>query len=126
MKKLALLIPALILTFAFTACGNMGDEPKEAADSSQGAEPVIEVVQNNELVELTIGGNKADIGEAVSVEDTIVGGEFIVVITGGTDIRSNPIFIFDYDGNTLFKTHYLSNNGMVISAGLSNASFFMR
>ena len=39
--------------------------------------------------------------------------EYIIVIAGGTDINTFPIYIFDYNGNTLFKTYYLSNSGMV-------------
>ena len=49
----------------------------------------------------------------------IVSDEFIVIVTGGTDIRSNPIYVFDYNGNTLFKAYYLNNKGMVIAPGAS-------
>ncbi len=43
----------------------------------------------------------------------LVEDEYIIVVPGGTDINTFPVYIFDYSGNTLFKTYYLSNTGMV-------------
>jgi len=43
----------------------------------------------------------------------LVEDEYIIIVSCGTDVNTNKIFIYDYDGNTLFKTFYLSNTGMV-------------
>jgi hypothetical protein len=42
--------------------------------------------------------------------------EFIIVVTHGTDIRSNYLNILDYSGNILLEVYYLNNKGMVIDA----------
>ena len=67
--------------------------------------------------ELKINDNLTDFYGAVGFSNIIISDEFIVVITHGTDVRSHPIYIFDYNGNTLFKTYYLNNKGMVITSG---------
>lgn len=48
-----------------------------------------------------------------NIRQILVENEYIIVVLGGTDINSLTIFIYDHDCNTLFKTYYLSNTGMV-------------
>lgn len=49
----------------------------------------------------------------------LVEDEYIIVVTGGTDVNTDMLFIFDHDGNTLFKTYYLTNTGMVIGGHIT-------
>ncbi|MCI8387165.1 MAG: hypothetical protein HFE63_01700 [Clostridiales bacterium] len=62
-----------------------------------------------------INDNIIDIGAYMKIDQILVADEFVVITTGGTDINTFPIYIFDYNGKTLFKTYYLSNTGMVNS-----------
>ena len=62
---------------------------------------------------LKINDNIADIYFAW-FNQIIVLDDIIVITTGGTDIRSMRMYIFDFNGKTLFKTYYLNNKGMVI------------
>ena len=55
----------------------------------------------------------------VTFKQILVEDEYIIVITGGTDINTSVMHIFDYEGNTLFKTYYLSNTGMVITGSVT-------
>ena len=54
----------------------------------------------------------------VKFNQILVEDEYIIVVTGGTDVNTKTLFIFDYGGNTLFKTYYLSNTGMVIGGSV--------
>lgn len=47
------------------------------------------------------------------IKQIIVEDEYIIVIPNVMEVNRHPIFIYDYDGNTLFKTYYLSNSGMI-------------
>lgn len=43
----------------------------------------------------------------------VVVGDCIAIVTGGTDINSSHLYIFDAKGNPLFDTYYLTDKGMV-------------
>jgi hypothetical protein len=49
----------------------------------------------------------------------IVTDDIVIITTGGTDIRSMRMYIFDFAGNALFKTYYLNNKGMAIQGYIS-------
>ncbi|MCL2774381.1 MAG: hypothetical protein FWD71_13665 [Oscillospiraceae bacterium] len=47
-------------------------------------------------------------------DQIIVTDDFVIITTAGTDIRATQLYVFDFNGNTLFNTYYLNNKGMVI------------
>lgn len=49
----------------------------------------------------------------VRFRQILVEDEYIIIVSCGTDTHTDLIYIFDYNGNTLFKTFYLSTTGMV-------------
>ena len=65
---------------------------------------------------LAINGNKVDIEYLLWFGQIIVIDDIVIITTGGTDVRSMRLYIFDFNGNTLFKTYYLNNKGMVIDS----------
>jgi hypothetical protein len=67
---------------------------------------------------LKINDNKVDIPFAW-FDQIFVMDDIIIITTGGTDVRSTPIYIVDFNGKTLFKTYYLNNKGMVIDRPIS-------
>ena len=68
---------------------------------------------------LKINDNKVDMENFLWFDQIIVMEDIIVITTGGTDIRSTPIYIFDFNGKKLFETYYLNNKGMVIQRPVS-------
>lgn len=68
---------------------------------------------------LKINDNKVDIDTLLWFNQIFVMNDVIIITTGATDIRSTHLYIFDFNGNTLFKAYYLNNKGMVIQSSIS-------
>ncbi|MBO5671166.1 MAG: hypothetical protein J6S41_06415, partial [Clostridia bacterium] len=43
----------------------------------------------------------------------VIGNGALAVVTGGTDINSQHLYLFDGTGNLLFETYYLTDKGMI-------------
>ncbi len=43
----------------------------------------------------------------------VIGNGALAVVTGGTDINSQHLYLFDGEGNLLFETYYLTDKGMI-------------
>ncbi len=54
-----------------------------------------------------------------TIRQILVENEYIVVIYSLMEPNRYPIYIYDHDGNILFKTYYLSNTGMVTSGAVT-------
>ena len=49
----------------------------------------------------------------------VIGNGALAVVTGGTDVNSQHLYLFDGTGNLLFETYYLTDKGMIFNGILS-------
>lgn len=68
-----------------------------------------------------INGHAIDCLHVSTIRQILVENEYIVVIYSLMEPNRYPIFIYDHNGNTLFKTYYLSNTGMVNAGNVAVA-----
>ena len=49
----------------------------------------------------------------------VIDNDYLAVVTGGTDVQSQHLYLFDRTGNLLFETYYLTDKGMIFNGILS-------
>lgn len=62
---------------------------------------------------LYINGNAA-LHDFLFLDDfRVIDNDYLAVVTGGTDVNSQHLYLFDRTGNLLFETYYLTDKGMI-------------
>jgi len=62
---------------------------------------------------LYINGNAALHDFLFFSDFRVIDNHYLAVVTCGTDVNSEHLYLFDYQGNLLFDTYYLTDRGMI-------------